>query len=269
MTNLNIVIAAIRTFIRNKKGHKFEPETGFLKNVLNKGDICFHIGASDARHSYVMSGLIGNGQIHAFEPSAYSYKHLVLMTRLHGLKNINTYNLAVAEKAGSVCLVTPKKSTGHAGRSFAYITDDKNAGLQRTDIKANEVFKEQVAAVSVDDFVAINKIEKVDFIRCDTEGSEMLVLAGALKTVEKYKPNLLIEIHNISLKAVFNSSAEAVSDFLFNRGYCMFREDDGKIKKVDKVDDSERWKDYFFIHTDRAGSLPEGPFRDLLNRFCQ
>ena len=265
MTNFNLAVAAIRTFIRNKKGHKFEPEIRFLKNVLNRGDICFHIGASDARHSYVMSELIDNGHIYAFEPSAYSYKHLVLMTKLHRLNNINTYNLAVSDKVGMVCLVTPKKSTGHIGRSFAYITDNKNANLKRTDIKANEVLKQEVATVSVDDFVVTNKIEKVDFIRCDTEGSEMLILAGAVKTIEQYKPGLLLEIHTKALKEIFNSSAEAVLAFLFERGYQMFREDAGEIKKADKVDESEPWKDYFFIHSDRVGALPAGPFRELLN----
>ena len=259
--NLSIILAAVRTYIRNIKGRKFEPEIIFLKNILNNNDICFHIGASDARHSYVMSKLIGTGQIYAFEPSSYSYSHLVLMTKLHRIKNIKTYHMAVSDQTGTVCLVTPEKSTGHAGRSFAYITGVGRTDVKRLDIEANNVAKEEVKSVSIDEFVSLNDISKIDFIRCDTEGSEMLILKGATKTIKKYHPNLLVEIHSDALKNVFNSNASEVTNFLFNFGYQMFREDDGVIHQVTAVDETEKWKDYFFIHPDRMSGLPKGPFK--------
>jgi FkbM family methyltransferase len=263
--NPGIFIAAFRTYIRNIKGRKFEPEIKFLKDIISENENCLHIGASDARHSYVMSGLIGKGQVYAFEPSSYSYGHLELMVKMHRLKNVHTYHSAVSEKAGSVCLVTPEKSTGHAGRSFAFITGLDSTNLNRTDIESEKTTTEEVAAISIDEFVTENNIEKIDFIRCDTEGSEMLILKGGSKTLEKNKPNLLIEIHSNALKEVFKSSAKEVSGFLFDLGYIMFREDNGVIQQVSEVDESENWKDYFFIHPSRKKSLPEGPFRKAFN----
>ena len=263
--NPGIVVAAFRTYIRNIKGRKFEPEIKFLKNIINDGENCLHIGASDARHSYVMSKLIGKGQVYAFEPSSYSYGHLALMVKMHRLKNVHTYHAAVSDKACTVRLVTPQKSTGHAGRSFAFITGLDSSDLKRTDIKSDKTTHEDVDAVSVDGFVSENAIEKIDFIRCDTEGSEMLILNGASQILRKNKPNLLIEIHSNALKEVFNSSAKEVSGFLFDLGYTMFREDNGVIKQVSEVDETEKWKDYFFIHPDRKNDLPEGPFRHALN----
>lgn len=263
--NLGICVAALRTFVRNIKGRKFEPEIKFLKNIISNGDNCLHIGASDARHSYIMSGLIGKvGQVYAFEPSSYSYGHLALMVKLHRLKNVHTYHLAISDKKGSVCLITPEKSTGHAGRSFAFISGLDNTDKKRTDIESDKATKEEVPSISVDDFVSDNGLKNIDFIRCDTEGSEMLILKGARQILEISKPNLLIEIHSNALKEIFNSKATEVSGFLFDLGYRMFREDDGKIQQVDAVDESENWKDYFFIHPDRITSLPEGPFREIL-----
>jgi len=264
--NISVLFAALRTYSRNKKGRKFEPEIPFLKEILSKGENCLHIGASDARHSYVMSKLIENGQIYAFEPSSYSYNHLVLMTKLHRLKNIHTYNYAVSNEAGTVSLVTPQKSTGHAGRSFAFITGTDNLNADRKDIQSSSSTTEDVQAVSVDGFVSDNKLKHIDFIRCDTEGSEMLILKGASDTIEKYKPSLLIEIHSDALKTVFNSSASEVTDYLFSLGYHMFREDDGQIHHVSAVDEAENWKDYFFIHNARAHDLPEGSFRSQLEQ---
>ncbi len=262
--NIGVLIAALRTYSRNNKGRKFEPEIPFLKEIISSGENCLHIGASDARHSYVMSKLIGDGQIFAFEPSSYSYNHLVLMTKLHRLKNIHTYNYAVSNEAGTVCLVTPQKSTGHAGRSFAFITGVDNQNADRKDIQSSSSTTEEVKAVSVDGFVNEHKLQHVDFIRCDTEGSEMLILKGASDTIEKYKPNLLIEIHSDALRTVFNSSATEVTDYLFGLGYHMFREDDGEIHHVSVVDESENWKDYFFIHKERVNNLPDGSFRRQL-----
>ena len=264
--NPGICIAAFRTYIRNIKGRKFEPEIKFLKDIINSGDNCLHIGASDARHSYIMSGIIGDeGKVYAFEPSSYSYGHLALMVKLHRLKNVYTYHLAVSDQSGSVCLITPEKSTGHAGRSFAFISGLENSNIKRTDIDSDKVTKEEVAAISIDGFVSENNLENIGFIRCDTEGSEMLILKGARKTLEKNKPNLLIEIHSDALKEVFNSSAKEVSGFLFALGYHMFREDDGNIQQVTEVDESEKWKDYFFVHADRVKYLPEGPFQKILS----
>ena len=263
--NPAVIVAAFRTYIRNIKGRKFEPEIKFLKNILSKGENCLHIGASDARHSYVMAGLIDKGQVYAFEPSSYSYNHLALMVKMHRLKNVQTYHAAVSDKAGTVCLVTPQKSTGHAGRSFAFITGLDSTDVKRTDIKSAKTTQEEVAAVSIDGFVSENNIEKIDFIRCDTEGSEMLILKGASETLKKNKPNLLIEIHSNALTEVFASSAKEVSGFLFDLGYIMFREDNGVIKQVAEVDENEKWKDYFFIHPERKDSLPEGPFKQTIN----
>ena len=272
-----VLIAAWRTYRRNIKGRKFEPEIKFLKNLLNKGDICLHIGASDARHTYIMSNIIEeDGHVYAFEPSSYSFEHLSLMVKLHRLKNVECYHMAISDKSGTVCLMTPQKSTGHAGRSFAFIARPDNTDVRRTDIESSTTSKEEVEAISIDNFIdcftcfhynGLESINRLDFIRCDTEGSEMLILKGAINTIEKYKPNFLIEIHTQALKNVFESSAKEVVSFLIEKGYRMFREDSGKISEVNEVDESEIWKDYFFIHSSRINSLPMGPFSEIL--VCQ
>ena len=266
MYSISTIIAATRTFIRNVRGRKFEPEINFLKYILKQDQTCFHIGASDARHSYVMAGLINGGQIYAFEPSSYSFNHLKLIIRLHRLRNIHIYKKAISDKKGMVSLVTPKKSTGHAGRSFAYIRGVNDSMVKRHDVSEDIFIKEDVESISVDGFVSSENIEKVDFIRCDMEGSEILMLRGAARTLQQHKPNLLLEIHNNALKDVFNSNADEVKDILFRLGYYMFRLSEGDIVPVNEINHEERWRDYFFIHPDRYKELPDGPFRDYL---CQ
>ena len=50
--------------------------------------------------------------------------------------------------------------------------------------------------ITVDDFVTKHSIAKVDFIKMDIEGAELLALQGAINTIKKYRPKLAITIYH-------------------------------------------------------------------------
>ena len=51
-----------------------------------------------------------------------------------------------------------------------------------------------MGAVSLDDFCRENRLEKLDFIKIDTDGHEFEVLNGARETIAKYRPQIIFEI---------------------------------------------------------------------------
>ena len=53
-----------------------------------------------------------------------------------------------------------------------------------------------VTTLSIDDFVERNNIKKVNFIKMDIEGAESKALAGAIKTIERFRPKLAIAIYH-------------------------------------------------------------------------
>lgn len=54
----------------------------------------------------------------------------------------------------------------------------------------------QATTISIDDFVKINNIPKVDFIKMDIEGAEPIALRGAIETIKQFKPKLAIAIYH-------------------------------------------------------------------------
>lgn len=55
---------------------------------------------------------------------------------------------------------------------------------------------EEFETITIDDLVAQNNIEKIDFIKLDVECSEAAVLKGAINTIRKFKPKLAICVYH-------------------------------------------------------------------------
>ncbi len=53
-----------------------------------------------------------------------------------------------------------------------------------------------VETLSMDDLVKTERLEKVDFIKMDIEGSEMLALRGAEQTLRRFKPKLAVCVYH-------------------------------------------------------------------------
>jgi FkbM family methyltransferase len=254
---------SVKVFLANVFNRRFEREVPFLPFVVGSTDNCLHIGAGDGRHTFVMSRLARGGTIYAFEPADFSFAVLRTVTALHRLGNVRLFKAAVSDRDEDLMLVTPVKPNGRLGRSFAMIAGDRAAGERRRDIESIGVRQQRTRAVTVDGFVAAERVERVDFIRCDVEGAEARVLAGAVATIERDRPNMLVELHPVVLREAFGSSAEAVRDWLLARQYRMFHVRDGSLVASAEIIPGT-WDDYFFIHPARAGALPPGPFRDAM-----
>jgi hypothetical protein len=61
----------------------------------------------------------------------------------------------------------------------------------------NLMVSQSVEAISVDEYVQKNGIAKVEFIKIDVEGAEASVLDGATVVLDRDKPILLIELHEL------------------------------------------------------------------------
>src|SRR5215218_9486664 len=124
MTSLRVLGHAFRAWRRNRQWAKHEPETPYLADLLSGAPVCLHVGASDGRHTYVMTQVAPKAKIVAFEPSAFTFEVLKTCLAWHGIgRQVTPVHAAVGDKPGQLLLVTPKKTSGRMGRAYAYIAE--------------------------------------------------------------------------------------------------------------------------------------------------
>ena len=262
MPSLRVLSHAFRAWRRNLRWAKHEPETPYLADLLAGEPLCLHVGASDGRHSYVMTQVVPQARIYAFEPSAFAFQVLKLCMAWHGIRDrVFPIHAAVSDAPGEMLLVTPKKTSGRMGRAYAYVAETAPEGPARPDLDDQGMEVQPTPVITLDEFCRQQGIERVDFIRMDIEGAEQKALTGALGILERDRPHVLLEIHPPMLEARFGGSGEAVLQLFKSRGYRMFALNGDRLEERISLVEDVPWKDYFFIHPARAHKLPDGVFK--------
>lgn len=262
MPSLRVLSHAFRAWRRNRRWAKHEPETPYIADLLSGAPVCLHVGASDGRHSYVMTQVAPKARIWAFEPSAFAFEVLKTTIAWHRIgRQVTPIHAAVSDQPGELLLVTPKKTSGRMGRAYAYVAETRPNGPARPDLDDVGMDVEPTPVVTLDGFCRQHDIEKVDFIRMDIEGAELKALMGALEILDRDRPHVLLEIHPDMLAARFGASGEAVLDIFRDRGYRMFALNGDRLEERQTLVEGLPWKDYFFIHPSKSARLPDGVFK--------
>lgn len=224
----------IKTVRRNCRGQKFEPEVKALASLVHKGSYCFDVGGAYGRYAFPLSGMVGpEGKIYSFEPGSYSYKVFAFVKSFFGLKNVVLIKKAVSNKSGSVELCLPPKRSGKLGTSLAHIQSEKK----------EDSFCETVETLTLDDFARQENLSRLNLIKCDTEGSELLVFQGARATIERFKPIVLTEIDANNL-ARYQQKPSDIIDFFRQWKYKLMVWD---ADTFIPVANAEKSGNYFFI----------------------
>jgi len=145
------------------------------KDIIPKDDdVVFDVGAFEGDSAfYFLTKLNENGRIYAFEPFEESYNTLKRNIQHNNVKNIIPVKLAFDSSKG-------EKSIG--GSSGVATLSDQG--------------QTKIMADTIDNYVQDNKIQKVDFIKMDIEGSELNALKGGEKTIKSYAPDLAICVYH-------------------------------------------------------------------------
>ncbi|MBI1732808.1 MAG: FkbM family methyltransferase [Gammaproteobacteria bacterium] len=203
-------------------------ETAALPLLLRPGDVAIDVGANYGQYVRVMSPLVGTqGRVHAIEPSAITLSGLRLMCRLLRTRNVSFHELAVADENGRMQLEIPIKPGGRLGVGLAHLA---------TGGSGPAIF-ETVEVTTLDRFVESHDVRNCALVKCDVEGAEYRVLRGALRTLEKFRPRLILEVKAAQLARYGNTIAQ-LEELLQDLDYDFHLWRDGRLVRVTRFDES-------------------------------
>ncbi len=139
--------------------------------------VIFDIGANIGAASLLFANSYPNALVFAFEPEAENFEVLVDNTKTY--QNIKCFNFAVGAESCRRTLYTSDDINNLGGYSF------HKEGITPES-------KQEVHAVSINEFMDRERINKIDLLKVDTEGCEPEIIC-ALKS--RLPPLIMGEMH--------------------------------------------------------------------------
>jgi len=174
----------------------FRAVTATVKPGMTVIDIGAHIGY----YTLLFAKCVGpNGRVVAFEPLPVNFELLKKNIQLNELTYIQTFPQAVFSRNEEIILTVPD-DLPHSGDASVY----HGRGTKQF----------RVPAIALDTFCDSAGL-RPDILKMDVEGAEYDVLIGAERTIGRYRPKLLIELHHFD----GNLAAHPVPDLLTSWGY--------------------------------------------------
>ena len=173
-TSVNIAAA----FIRRAYDQHFDLwETGILK----PGDHIIDAGGCWGDTALYFAHQVGEtGKVYSFEFVD---------------QNIGVFqkNLELNPRLAKSIVHIPRPLYSQSGLPLYYKSKGPSTRVSTTRLSERDL---ETSTLSLDDFVAENRIQRVDLIKMDIEGAELNTLKGAVETIKRYRPKLAICLYH-------------------------------------------------------------------------
>lgn len=159
----------------------------FVKLSLNA--VVIDVGANVGVMSLEFAAKVPQGKVYSFEPTDYAFgkfqKNMSLNPNLS--ERISLFKSFVSDKKSETADIVAYSSWKIAGKNE---DGDQLHPIHSGTAKATT----RTGSVRLDDFVVMENLNRLDFIKIDTDGHEYEVLKGAVETLRRFKPILIFEI---------------------------------------------------------------------------
>jgi FkbM family methyltransferase len=227
------------------------PELRFLWRFCRPGMVVFDVGAHHGLYSLIAASRLGRtGLVVAFEPNPADARR----TRWHARLNRLIEPMSPVRVEGLALADQPGRTSFHIPVSGVRTT----AALQKPNDPRSRFKVISVAVDTLDCFLQARRIARLDLLKLDIEGAEMLFLNGARQSLASLEPVLIVEaIDDICIP--WGHRARDVLERLINEfDYDLFAfTDDGRLtphRLLDHYPLTSRCN-YLAVPRSRVGSL--------------
>ena len=153
-----------------------------LPQLVKQGDKVIDIGANLGYYTCPLADLVGeNGRVYAVEPVPVIFS--VLKRNVGKRRNVELLNYALGEQERTIEMANDSvASAGYFGTGRNFVSEGE---LSKDAVR----FTAQMKRGSE----LFGGMEKIDFIKCDIEGYERVVLPELRPLIEKFHPTVLVE----------------------------------------------------------------------------
>ena len=153
----------------------------FLNHFLKPQMVFVDIGANLGEYTLFAAKRLTQGRVLAFEPLPTMQQILSKNISQNKLSNVEICNYGLSDKPDTLTI---------------YEVKDRHEGLATFFPGGRESALEHTAFLKVlDHELPKLGVSRLDFIKLDIEGSELFALNGAEKTIEKFRPVVMVEIN--------------------------------------------------------------------------
>ena len=188
--------------------------------LIGKPRTVLDIGGNIGYFSLYFARKFPQTQFYCFEPIPNNYKYLCKNLELNHSQNIKAFNIGLS----NVCQTM----------EMFYNPEGCGSSSLRDLLEASCTYKVPCEFTTLDNFVAENHIENIDFIKCDVEGAEKFVYEGGLKTLEKFKPTIYSEMLR-KWSAKFNYHPNDIINLLKPLGYKCYAISKNSFAPIEQV----------------------------------
>lgn len=223
-----------------------------IRHLIAPGDHVLDVGASIGQYTRFLSKSVGpDGKVYSFEPLPPTFEILSSCVRKLQLNNVSLINCAISNGPGTATMVIPVYKWGsecHYDARMEVAADNRK--LRRFDVQMRSI-----------DSVFEGTSEKISFIKCDVNHHELAFIQGAMKTIRRFKPAMLVEVGTNPDASI----AELILAILSEEGYSAYRFD-GKQLHPRML--GVRNQDWYFLCASHVRLLSERR-PELLAADCQ
>jgi FkbM family methyltransferase len=162
-----------------------ESDALIVDHLVSLGDHVLDVGASIGGYTKRLSDLVGpSGCVYSFEPLPPTFDLLSRCIKRIGLRNVKLFNYAISDSEGFADMVVPLYRWG----TECYYDARVSSGSEGSSLR-----RFRVASRTIDSFFA-NGSPEISFIKCDVNYHELQFVKGALQTIRRCKPAMLVEV---------------------------------------------------------------------------
>lgn len=210
----------------------FEPMTlREYGRLVKPGDTVLDIGANIGAHTLPLAQLVGpSGAVVAFEPTDYAFAKLQRNLQL----NPSLQSRVTSVQALLVATASEQKPDGIPS---SWSLEAPAVGEDIHPVHKGTYNSLQGALpLQLDQWVADNGLTRLDFVKIDVDGFEIDVLEGATQTLQRFRPQIMMEFAPYVFRERGQSFAELIS-LLQHSGY---RAREVRGKEIRLTSDLER-----------------------------